>query len=99
MEIIAFQEPLTCFLVEEKLDIHPSILGIDGGIVVADGAAVLDRLGLHQLLDDAGTLRLPKIVAYLVLPILIIPRRMHLKCLLWMDWSSSAQGNQLSTSR
>ena len=40
------------FPVEEQHHIHSGIAGLDGGIVVSDGARILDRLGFHELLDD-----------------------------------------------
>ncbi len=47
----AFQEPLP-LLVEEELDIHSGILGLDGGAGVANGAVSLGGLGFLEPFDD-----------------------------------------------
>lgn len=38
--------------VEEQPYIHPCISGVDGGVVVSDGACILDGLELHEFPDD-----------------------------------------------
>ena len=69
-------------LVEEELNIYAGILGPDRGAGIAKGTVPLVALAFSSLFVMSGAQRLPKAVSYLVLPILIVPSRLHLKFLL-----------------
>lgn len=48
------------FLVEEDLDVHPGIPGLNGGAGVANGAVPLGGLGLLKPLDDVRRTVIPQ---------------------------------------
>ena len=85
--------------VEEELDVMPAYLALMEAVLYPMDLLRLVCLAFSSLEMTPGAERLPMAVSYLVFPILIMPMMWHLKWRLWMNRRSSAQGNQLSTSR